>query len=867
MFQRRLRAAAFAAAATLLFSPVGPVHAQRLPAAAAESGRLYFIELSGAPVADGRQLSAARAEKAAFRRNAADAGIRYTERRSFDVLFNGISAEVHPGDRAKLAQLPGVKAIYPVQVVHLPPAERRPSSAPELATAIGMTGADIAQNTLGLSGAGVKVAVMDSGIDIDHPDFGGSGTNGTTPFPSARVIKGYDFVGDAFNADPTSASYNPVPVPDEIPDDCDGHGTHVAGIVGANGAVKGVAPDVKFGAYRVFGCEGSTTEDIMIAAMERALGDGMHVLNMSIGASYLWPQSPTARAADRLVNKGIVVVTSIGNSGASGLYSASAPGVGEKVIGTASFDNTTVVLPVFTISPDNTAIGYNLATGSPPPPTSGTHPMSRTGTSTTTNDACSPLAPGSLAGTVALIRRGTCAFHMKALNAQNAGASAVVLYNNVAGRINATVEGAPPITIPVVSISDTEGVLIDSRLAGGAVLMTWTNQVAAFPNPTAELISSFSSYGLAPDLSLKPDIGAPGGSIYSTYPLEKGGYANISGTSMASPHVAGGAALLLQAKPKTPAQAVRAILQNSADPKNWWGNPALGFLDNVHRQGAGMVDIDDAILATTRVEPSKIATGESESGPFTQTLKIENKGTLPVTYNLSSVNALSTGSNTFTPGFNLSNATVAFSAPSIAVPAGGSATVDVTITPATGPNKGQYGGYVVLTDASDPAKVFRVPFAGFIGDYQSIQVLTPVFAPPFGLPFVAKLSGDFLLKVPEEAPAIFTMVGDDIPFVLVHLDHQSRRLRIEAFDAVTGKAWHRVSDDEYLPRNATATGFFTFVWDGWTFTGKGKNDNQWRKVPDGNYVLKMSVLKALGDENNPAHWETWTSVPFTIDRP
>ena len=84
---------------------------------------------------------------------------------------------------------------------------------------------------------------------------------------------------------------------------------------------------------------------------------------------------------------------------------------------------------------------------------------------------------------------------------------------------------------------------------------------------------------------------------------------------MASPHVAGAAALLLQARPRTPAQAVRGILQNSADPEPWWGNPALGFLDNVHRQGAGMLDIDDAILATTKIEPGKIAAGESESGP------------------------------------------------------------------------------------------------------------------------------------------------------------------------------------------------------------------------------------------------------------
>jgi hypothetical protein len=95
---------------------------------------------------------------------------------------------------------------------------------------------------------------------------------------------------------PDLAELQPGPVPDPDPDDCNGHGTHVAGIVGANGDVVGVAPEVTFGAYRVFGCEGSTTADIMIAAMERALADGMDVLNMSIGSAFQWPQYPTAVA-------------------------------------------------------------------------------------------------------------------------------------------------------------------------------------------------------------------------------------------------------------------------------------------------------------------------------------------------------------------------------------------------------------------------------------------------------------------------------------------------------------------------------------------------------------------------------------------
>jgi subtilisin family serine protease len=826
-------------------------------------GNLWFVELSGKPTADGNSLANVRAEKAAFKKAAASAGVSYTERRSFDTLFNGYSVEIDAANRARLTAVTGVKALWPVELIQMPPIETLAGgAAPDLATAIAMTGANIAQSSLGLTGAGVKVAIMDTGTDYNHPDLGGCFG------PGCRVVTGYDFVGDAFNADPTSAAYNPTPAPDADPDDCNGHGTHVSGIVGANGGVVGVARGVTFGAYRVFGCAGSTTGDIMIAAMERALADGMQVLNMSIGSSFQWPQYPTAQAADRLVNKGMSVVASIGNSGANGLYSAGAPGLGKKVIGVASFDNTQVTQLAFTVSPDNLAIGFNLATAAPPPPTSGSLPMAKTGTPTTTNDGCAPLPAGSLAGMAVLIRRGTCGFNAKAFNAQSAGAAAVVLYNNVAGPLNPTVAGPPAITIPVVAISAADGAIINGRIAAGATTLTWTNQTVATPLATGGLISSFSSYGLSPDLALKPDIGAPGGSIFSTYPIELGRYASISGTSMASPHTAGAVALLLQARPNTSSQVVRSILQNSADPKNWSGNPGLGFLDHVHRQGAGMLDIDDAILATTKIEPGKIATGEGQAGPFTQALTIENNGSSAVTYDLSFVNALSTG-GVITPTFFGSDASVAFSAPSVTVPAGGSATINATITPATGPANGQYGGYIVFTPQGG-GQVYRVPFAGFVGDYQGIQVFTG------GFPFLAKLNSctpASLLRglecfgagvygvFPAGASYNLTAAVGQTPYFLVHLEHQVRILRAEVF-STSGKAWHRIFNEDYVGRNSASNTFFAFPWDGTTAAG-----NKTYTVPNGQYVVKVSALKALGDESNPAHWETWTSPVITIARP
>jgi minor extracellular serine protease Vpr len=848
-----------------------------VPVAAAEDRSLWFVELGSPPTADGTSLTVVRNEKAAFRNAAAAAGINYTERRAFDVLFNGFSVEVTPSQRLAIGRLPGVKAMYPVERIAAPrPETGGAGAAPDLVSALAMTGANIAQDTLGLSGRGVKVGIIDTGIDIDHPAFGGGGVPGNTPFPTQRIVAGYDFVGDAYDSGGSGGAL--VPQPDDNPDDCNGHGTHVAGIVGGNGGgIKGVAPGVTFGAYRVFGCDGSAASDIIIAAMERALADGMHVVNQSLGSGRQWPQYPTAQASTRLVNKGVVMVASIGNNGPGGsqpdaLYAAGAPGVGSKVIGVASYDNAQRSFIVI-----GTPYGFIPASGAPLPPTSGSLPMARTGTTTTPDDACAPLPAGSLTGMAALIRRGTCSFYSKSINAQNAGAAAVVIYNNAAGALNITVvpenpqnPQTPPITIPVVTITAAQGAALDALFTGGAApSLTWTDDYVTWPYGTGGLISGFSSFGPAPDLSFKPSIGAPGGGILSSYPLELGGATTLSGTSMSSPHVAGGVALILEANPRIPSNGILARLQNSAKPKPWSGNPALGFLDYAHRQGAGMLDIVGTIQGTTRIEPSQIALGESAAGPKTVTLRVRNEGSSSAIYDLGHTAALATGPNTqsgasynITAAFD-APATVSFSAPSIVVPAGGSATVDVTIAANAGlPDRSIYGGYVTLSPQGAGAD-YRVPFAGFKGDYQSTQVLTPTAS---GFPWLAQVAGPNFVRLP--AGGTYTMVDDNhIPYVLLHLDHQSRRIRLEAFDAVTGEAWYRVSDDEYVTRNSSPTGFFAFPWDGNTFQGKGKNANQTMGVPNGSYVVKVSVLKALGDENNPAHWETWTSPTITIARP
>jgi hypothetical protein len=326
---------------------------------------------------------------------------------------------------------------------------------------------------------------------------------------------------------------------------------------------------------------------------------------------------------------------------------------------------------------------------------------------------------------------------------------------------------------------------------------------------------------------------------------------------------------------------VRTLLQNSADPYRWLGSAA--FLEPVHREGAGLIDIDDAILATTEVEPSKLALGESEAGPQTRTLTVTNRSASDVTYNLSNVNGVGTG-GTFGPltgaNFFLNWPTVSFSqagAPitSITVPANGAASFDATITPDDDPDDANtvYGGWIVLTGGG---KTYRVPFAGYLGDYQAIKILDAGAAGVF--PTIGRRTGvvsatDLTnVHAPVAAGAVFTMVGDnDKPYVLAHFAHQVRKVRIELFNAATNQRVGLALTDEYRERNSRRTGttndansdvYMPFLLDGTV-----KQGNKRVTVPNRSYYAVLSVEKALGDDGNPAHWETWTSNAFTIARP
>jgi hypothetical protein len=330
---------------------------------------------------------------------------------------------------------------------------------------------------------------------------------------------------------------------------------------------------------------------------------------------------------------------------------------------------------------------------------------------------------------------------------------------------------------------------------------------------------------------------------------------------MASPHVAGAAALLLQARPGLSAIEVREILQNNAVPEL---DPSSAVADNVHRQGAGLVRIDAAVLNLVRATPSKIALGESQAGPVTTSIALINEGATAVTYAVSHVPALSTTGTTYEPtSVATGYATAAFDAQTITVPAGGSATVRAVITAdPTLADGGLYGGYLVFTpQGASAVGVIRVPYSGFKGDYQTLEILVPTAN---GYPWLADKTG---ANLPNGAT--FTLQSGDTPRVIAHFEHAARQVKMDIVEATKLKSWGRASTDDYYPQSpATVVGgvaakaTFTFGWNGMTVLNKNIV-----KVPNGKYLIKLSVLKALGDANRPADWEVWTSPVVTLNHP
>ncbi|MEU6860320.1 S8 family serine peptidase [Glycomyces sp. NPDC046736] len=821
---RFARPIALSAAAIALFASVGTAEAKD----DAGPAQVWLVELSTGAGASALE--------------AVGHDLDFEIRHDFARVWNGVSVEADAATVERIAGLDLVERVW-TDVVFTGPArvgaDRTEAAVPELAQAIATTRADEA-HARGVTGEGVRVGVIDSGVDYTHPDLGGCFGEG------CRVAYGTDFVGDDFDSDdPDNAEADP----DEDPMDCGGHGTHVAGIVGASGTVTGVAPGVTFGAYRVFGCEGSTSGEVIMQALEAALVDGMDVVNLSLGQSFQWPGYPTAVAADRLTEEGVTVVASMGNDGEAGVYSGSAPGVGEDVIAVASTDNPSQRMSAAFVPALDRAIGYNTLDAATEPETGETSdPLVWLGR------ACADDASeGDVNGKAALVVRGTCTFKEKYERAVAEGATAVVVYNDRSGPFGG--QGVEDQGVPAIAVTDADGEdLRDLAEIGKAPVLEFTGDTVLVDLPRGGYTSSFSAYGPAPDLAFKPDVTAPGGGIWSTVPVVDGSYRSMSGTSMSAPHVAGAAALLLGAEPRLDPRDVRTRLANSARPVAWGDNPDLGELEAAHRQGTGRIDVIAALDARASLYPTGVNTGDgTEARTFELTLTSSDRQARD--YELSHESTIATTGDVRDPGFHAAEPEVTFEPETLRLYPGQYATVAVTVTPSEElPLGSVFGGRVTATP--NKGEALTAAYSGYQGDYLAIPVLEHPEYPRLG----AVVGQDpetreFEYRDLEDGETFSIADGPQLA-ALVYLGHQVASLEVSVANADTGEevTWDR---EAFLPRSpgpADAMGIHL------ADLAEQRPD----AFEPGRWTLTVRVLKALGDEANPGHWEQWTSPEFTL---
>ncbi|GAA2159360.1 S8 family serine peptidase [Pedococcus bigeumensis] len=646
-------------------------------------------------------------------------------------LYSGVAVRTDASKLQALAALPGVKAVH-----------RITPKLPSNSSSVPLIGAPAVWKAKAETGQGVRVGVIDTGIDYTHADFGGPGTTAAydtakasnTFTPTAKVVGGYDFAGDAYN--PGEGVTTPVPDPNPL--DCEGHGSHVAGTTAGLGVTKagatytggydvdidpatlaigpGVAPGAELYALKVFGCDGDTS--VVGQALDWAadpngdgnLSDRLDVVNMSLGSSYGSPDDPDSVASNNLAALGTVVVASMGNSG--DVYEVGgAPGNATRVLAVAASDDRDSVVDGLKvdsptgIEPANTvdkqqdnifaalkSVAYDWATkpGLTDTAVVTIGDWSQAASPTNNTDACSTLSVGDaakVAGKIVMTKwfDGTgrrCGSAARAEKARLAGAVGVI-YGSDVNSFSAGVTGDA--IIPAMLTVNQATVAIKAQLDNNVpVKVTMTNalrnSVTVVDPGAVDQVAGFSSRGVGIANNVKPDVAAPGVTTFSVAVGTGSEGIAESGTSMASPHVAGEAALVRGAHPNWTSEEVKAAIMNTATQDVFVGANHTGDVYGPERVGSGRVKADAAVDTTTLAYVKDTPGAVSVSfGPVAVTAP-----TTTLTKTVKVVNKRPTGTSSYTIGYAAAHptpgVTYSFSPSQISLPAGGSADVKVTAT-------------------------------------------------------------------------------------------------------------------------------------------------------------------------------------------
>ncbi len=671
---------------------------------------------------------------------------------SFNTTFNGFSGMVKFGDIAIIEKLPGVNKVY------ISNEYERPEIKPDVDTSKDMIGTSPTWE-LGLKGEGTVIAIIDTGVDYNHRDMVLS--EETNPKLNQNSLEDKNLLGQYYT-EKVPYGYNYYDLNSEIRDigpNASMHGMHVAGIAGANGdtengGIKGVAPEAQILAMKVFSNDPlyrTTFSDIYLTAIEESVRLGADVLNMSLGstASFYMPDSAENVAITNATDNGIVCSVSAGNSGSMtygwtgtnygypwkqnpdiGLVGA--PGLNKDTIQVASVENTHKKANVLNYTIDGVEFKVPIAIAGNIMP----YEVFTGAVEFVDGGSGHPSELGNVAGKVALVVRGglTPNFVDKIQNAQDAGAIGIIVRNHQTGGDDLIYMATPEVlTIPAVFVGYNNGLAL-LGLEDKQVL--FTDELTSISNPNGGLMADSSSWGLTPSLEIKPEITAPGSMIYST--LNDNEYGTMSGTSMAAPHVAGGAALVLQYIKEHPSYASLSLSEQTRLAKVLLMNTANiifdkdGYEYSPRRQGAGLMNLYAAVTTPVRLvdvttNEAKITLKDFESTVFTMSLKAINDSDTDVTYNVDTVVLKdyihSTGLNLLSADYI--NADIDCPE-TITVPANGEIIFEVIVD--IGSDDTIYRnmfveGYVVLTDPLDENASLSVPYVGFYGAWDEPLIL------------------------------------------------------------------------------------------------------------------------------------------------
>ncbi|PEL08384.1 S8 family serine peptidase [Bacillus sp. AFS017336] len=654
----------------------------------------------------------------------------YKIMRSFKTAYNGVSIKLPANEVKSLLQSDAVKAVYKSATFTVEPPVISDTTGEKDSTrnieSIPFLGVDKLHEE-GFTGKGVKVGVIDTGIDYNHPDLKGA------------YKGGYDFVDN--DNDPMETTYDDwVKSGSKPPTEGQGayyteHGTHVSGTIAGQAkntggvAVEGIAPDADLYVYRVLGPYGTGVLDTILAGIDKAVSDGMDVINLSLGTNINDPFYPTSTAINYAVLSGVTAVVSAGNTGPSS-YTLGTPGTAALAL---------------TVGASSTPISIAKYTGVLSGDSNKTYDLSNL-YSNFTEDLRSfdkqtleivDLGVGNVndytnkdvTGKIALVSTGVIGTQNKVVYAKDHGAIAVLNYNNIPNAGPLEYVRDEQNFVPTFSLSYEQGLDLITQLAAGNNKMTFNNFKEEYTK--GDELAYFSSRGPSrKNYDIKPEITAPGVSVLSSVPAYaiwrndstnyKYAYNRMSGTSMAAPHVTGIAALLLQANPNLQPGDIKTILMNTAKPmdeSNSVFDVGAGRVDPYRAIHTGMmlqVQDETPIPVNGKVVMMKDQTGGISFGSqyadskqtITKKLTFQNLDNETKTFKVAV--KFKTGANGSLDA--KANGVKLDVAPLVEVDGKKSVPVNTTLKIPNSANQGIYEGDLVVTNTTDKKDQYRIPF-------------------------------------------------------------------------------------------------------------------------------------------------------------